>query len=204
MTMRRSGSSANSTDRRPAAPNAVRITGGTLRGRMVLVPKKARPTEGRVREALFSMWQEQLPGARVLDLFAGSGIVALEAISRGALAATCLEGDLAAVRLLETNCRKLAPGAVEVRRVTLPSGLTDFAAVRVGQYDLIFADPPYQLLAYDKLIAAVHPLLAHHGELVIEHSSRSGLPEEASGLIQTDRRRYGESCLSFFRVAQAA
>lgn len=202
--MRDSAPHAKPSGRRGPGPNAVRITGGTLRGRTVAVPKKARPTEGRVREALFSIWNELLPGARLLDLFAGSGIVALEAVSRGALSATCLEGDLAAVRLLVANCRKLAPGAIEVRRVSLPAGLADDVTVRAGQYDLIFADPPYQLLAYAKLIAAAEPLLAPQGELAIEHSSRSTLPEEASGLVLTDRRRYGESSLSFYRHSPAA
>ena len=76
------------------------MTGGDLRGRMIQVPAGARPTVGRVREALFSIWQEVLPAARLLDLFAGSGVVGVEALSRGALAVLAVELDPRALRLL--------------------------------------------------------------------------------------------------------
>jgi len=179
--------------------SSVRITGGSLKGHQVPVPAKARPTEGRVREALFSIWQERLDGSRLLDVFAGSGVVALEAISRGALAATCLEGDPRGVRSLEATCRRLVPrGAIEVRRLSLPGGLATFTAGREGSYDLIFADPPYRTTDHGKLLLALAPLLAADGELVLEHSARVRAPEEAGPLLLTGRRRYGETALSFY------
>jgi 16S rRNA (guanine(966)-N(2))-methyltransferase RsmD len=176
--------------------HAVRITGGALRGHPVPVPHGARPSEGRVREALFSRWQERLPGARFLDLFAGSGAVGLEAISRGAQEALCLESDLRAVRILEATCRRLARGAVRVRRASLPAGL---AAAAEGSFDLAFADPPYRFAAYSELLAEAAPLLAPGGEIAIEHSSRTELPAAAGNLELIDRRRYGECALSFYR-----
>ncbi len=182
-----------------SAPNAVRITGGSLRGRVIEVPRKARPTEGRVREALFAIWQGRLDGARFLDLFAGSGAVALEAISRGAARATCLESDLAAVRLAEASARQLAPGRITVKRLSLPGGLADFATRHTGEFDLVFADPPYRFEGYPKLIAAAVPLLAEGGELCVEHDARTEVPGEVGGLVRTDERKYGEVGLSFYR-----
>lgn len=183
-------------------PNQVRITGGSLRGHSVPVPPRARPTEGRVREALFSIWQERIEDARVLDLFAGSGVVALEAVSRGALHVTCVESDLRAVRGLEKTCRRLAPrGAVEVRRAGVPGGLGVLAGA--GAFDLVFADPPYRFTGYPGLLAALPPLLAPDAEVVIEHSARQRLPDEVEELVRTDRRRYGESVLSFYRRKNA-
>lgn len=181
------------------APNAVRITGGSLRGRVVQVPRRARPTEGRVREALFAIWQGRLDGARFLDLFAGSGAVALEAVSRGAERATCLESDLAAVRLGEASARKLAPRRITVKRLSLPGGLADFASRHAGEFDLAFADPPYRFEGYEKLIAAMAPLLAEDGELCVEHDARTEMPGEGGRLLRTDERRYGEVGLSFYR-----
>ncbi len=188
--------------RSSSAPNAVRITGGALRGRLVGVPRSARPTEGRVREALFSIWRDRLPGARVLDLFAGSGVVALEAMSRGADQALCVEGDAAAFRLLESNCRQLGGGAVKPWRANLPGGLEDLARQR-GQFDLIYADPPYTMTAHQKLLVAAGPLLSGEGEMVLEHSSRQTSPEQAGDLERFDQRRYGESQLSFYRRRSA-
>lgn len=181
-----------------AAPNAVRITGGSLRGRVIEVPRKARPTEGRVREALFAIWQGKLEGARFLDLFAGSGAVALEAVSRGAERATCLESDLAAVRLAEASARHLTPGRITVKRLSLPGGLADFATRHTGKFDLVFADPPYRFDAYPKLIAVTAPLLAEGAELCVEHDARTELPEAAGGLVRSDERRYGEVGLCFY------
>lgn len=178
--------------------NAVRITGGALRGHRVAVPHGARPSEGRVREALFSRWQERLPGARFLDLFAGSGAVGLEAVSRGAAFVLCVESDLRTVRQLEATSRRLAGGLVRVRRANLPAGLP---AVAQGPFELAFADPPYRFRAYGALLVAAAPLLAPDGELAIEHSTRVELPGQTEALVLSDQRRYGESALSFYRLS---
>lgn len=180
-------------------PDSLRITGGRLRGQRVAVPGRARPTTGRVREALFSIWGEQLPGARFLDLFAGSGGMAIEAISRGAASATCLESDLRAVRLIEDNATRLVPGSVEVRRLSLPGGLAAFSATRLGTYDLAVADPPYDFRAFEKLLVATGPLLTAAGEIILEHSARCQTPEQVGEWRKVDVRDYGESALSRYR-----
>lgn len=174
----------------------VRITGGEGKGRSLAVPPGARPTEGRVREALFSIWQERLPGARVLDLFAGSGVVGLEAVGRGALSAVCADEDPRSVKAIERNAAALGT-PVTIRRLPLPAGLARLA--REGPFDLIFADPPYAFQDYGKLLAAAASLLASDGEIAVEHSTRGELPLETGELVRVDVRRYGESSLSFYR-----
>ena len=175
----------------------VRVTGGAFRGRGLAVPPGARPTEGRVREALFSIWSDRLENARVLDLFAGSGVVGLEAVGRGALSAVAVDDDLRAIKILEENAARLGE-KIEVRRFTLPAGLSQLT----GPFDLVFADPPYAFEPYGELLAGVAPLLAPDGEVVVEHSSRREMPLEAGPLVRVDVRRYGESSLSFYRSSE--
>lgn len=175
----------------------VRITGGEFRGRGLAVPPGARPTEGRVREALFSIWSERIDGARVLDLFAGSGVVGLEALGRGALAVLAVDESLRAVKTLETNAGKLGERLLEIRRLPLPAGLARLADA--GPFDLVYADPPYNFNLYAELLEAVAPLLAQDAEVAAEHSSRRDLPVEVGSLTRVDVRRYGESAISFYR-----
>ena len=175
----------------------VRVTGGSFRGRGVAVPPGARPTEGRVREALFSIWGDRLDQARVLDLFAGSGVVGLEALGRGALAVLFVDDSLRAVKTLERNAEQLGE-TIAVRKLALPSGL----ARLTGPYDLVFADPPYAFTEYGDLLAGLVPLLAPDAEVVVEHSSRTELPAEVGSLVRTDVRRYGESALGFYRLGR--
>lgn len=187
--------------RRPGR-GGVRVTGGELRGRVVAVPGDARPTESRVREALFSIWRERVEGGRVLDLFAGSGIVALEAASRGALAVVAVEMAPRSVAVLEQNVRRTGTdGLVAVRRGVLPADLARLADE--GPFDLVYADPPYRYPDYAELVAAAAPLLTAEGELAVEHASRRELPLEVAGLVRVDVRRYGESALSFYRRGPA-
>ena len=174
----------------------VRITGGEFRGRGLAVPPGARPTEGRVREALFSIWNDQIQGARVLDLFAGSGVVGLEALGRGALSALAVDQNLRAVETLETNAGKLGERLLEIRRLTLPAGL---ARLQAGAFDLVYADPPYNFPLYTELLEAVAPLLATDGEVAVEHMSRRELPIEVGPLTRVDVRKYGDSAISFYR-----
>ena len=178
----------------------VRATGGLHRGRWLAVPPGARPTEGRVREALFSIWHEPLArGASLLDLFAGSGVIGLEAAGRGALRVICVDSDRRAVSLLQSNRDRLGEALVEIRRLDLPGGLRELSARGEGPFDLVFADPPYRFTAYGELLETVAPLLSEEGEAAIEHSARTPPPAEAGGLIRVDQRRYGECALSFYR-----
>lgn len=202
-----------------AGRGRVRLSGGEHGGRLLKVPPDVRPTEGRVREALFAIWMHALPDATLLDLFAGSGAVALEAVGRGALAALCVEKAPASLAVLERNVADLGEaGAVQVRAGELPEEL-DRLVEEGRRFDLVFADPPYRFPDYDTLVAGVAPLLTPGGELAVEHAVRREMPVEVgpgpgskagpgrrsrplkrSGhMVRVDQRRYGESGLSFYR-----
>jgi 16S rRNA (guanine966-N2)-methyltransferase len=175
----------------------LRILGGELRGRRLRVTGEVRPTEARVREALFSIWQPRLAGSRFLDLFAGSGAVGLEAISRGAAVAALVDDDPRVLAVLRGNCSELAPATTRIVRRRLPGASP---ADLGGPFDLIFADPPYAFDDYHGLLRRAAVWLADSGELAIEHSSRVEVAA-VEPWMRVDRRRYGESCLSFFRLA---
>jgi 16S rRNA (guanine966-N2)-methyltransferase len=191
----------------------VRVTGGAFRGRALTVPAGARPTEGRVREALFSIWRESLPGCRFLDLFAGSGVVGVEAAGRGALRVVCVDQDVQAIRAVAANAGRMGEALVETRRLVLPAGLASLGGVAAtggdaragalaGSFDLVFADPPYGFDAFEPLLLALPPLLAADAEIAVEHSARRQLPLTAGPLVRTDVRRYGESALAFYRASE--
>ena len=179
------------------APGAVRIEAGSLKGRSIAVPKSARPTEARVRGALFSIWSEKLPNARFLDLFAGSGAVGLEALSRGALEAVFVESDRRAVELLRRNLALVSRAAARVLASDVDEAVVGLAG-REERFDLIFADPPYERPVTEPLFAKLAALAAPEAELVVEHSRRAPPPEEAAGWYRRDLRRYGESALSIY------
>ncbi len=182
---------------KPNRSPGVRLSGGEFRGRVLAVPKGARPSEAKVREALFSIWGQRLDGARLLDLFAGSGAVALESIGRGALRAVAVEGNPQALETIEANASKLGKGLIEIRKMILPAGL---ARWETGErFDLVFADPPYAFNAYTGLLEGIAPLLAEEGEAAIEHAARVQLAPEAGKLVRTAVRKYGEIALSFYR-----
>jgi 16S rRNA (guanine966-N2)-methyltransferase len=176
----------------------IRVLGGALRGRRLRVPQGARPTEGRVREALASIWSGEIAGAEFLDLFAGSGAMGIEALSRGALRAVFVESSASGRRDLEHNLKEL--GLTAAGRVIGTKALEALEALAVAgeRFDLIFADPPYAWTPPPELFPAVERLLAPAGAFALEHSARFPTPAERGGLVRTDQRRYGESALSFY------
>ena len=179
----------------------VRIAAGDLKGRLLKIPPAVRPTSQRVREAVFSHWQDRISDCSFLDLFAGSGAVGLEAVSRGARRVLSVEGRPAVARGLKVAMRELGEGRVEVRVAELPGGLR-----RAGSehFDLVFADPPYDFEAYEALLLLIDQLVAPTGEAAVEHSSRTEVPERAGSLECVSSRTYGESRVSYYRREAAA
>jgi 16S rRNA (guanine966-N2)-methyltransferase len=175
----------------------MRVIAGEHRGRRLKAPagRRTRPTSDRVREAVFSMLGE-LHGARVLDVFAGSGALGIEALSRGAASAVFLERDPAAVRALTENLRALAIAeeAAELRRGDAATALR--AAARAGElYDLVFVDPPYAQAPQwgAELSRQLAPLLAPGGRVVVESDRRMPLSLELP--VRTERR-YGDTSIT--------
>jgi len=173
----------------------LRVSAGRLKGSRLEVPHGVRPTESRVREALISIWRHRLEGADVLDLFAGSGAVGLEAMSHGARRVVFVEAAPKVLNVLRRNLERWADGECSARRGRLPARVP----VAPGEtFDLVFADPPYAFDAYPALIRAAVTLLRAGGELAIEHSVRREVPETVPGWSLRDRRRYGETALSLY------
>jgi 16S rRNA (guanine966-N2)-methyltransferase len=180
----------------------MRVIGGKVRGRRLEAPKgeRVRPTLDRVRESLFNILMPRLPEARFLDLFAGSGANGIEALSRGATLCTFVDNDDVSLRALRKNLDTTGLGAqARVRRLLLPSGLARLAEEGVA-YDLVFADPPYAFEKHDRLLKEVKELglLADQGLIVLEHSSKTTLPEDLGAVSRVRQTRYGDTSLSFY------
>ena len=190
----------------------MRIIGGIVRGRKLLTPGKGpdgrtiRPTSARAREAVFNMIGSEVRGAPVLDLFAGTGAMGLEALSRGAATAVFVDNNSAAARLLGRNIDRcgFTDRATVVRRdATKGFGfLREF--VPAAGFSLIFIDPPYRQkidgLILDKLGRA--GILAESGLLIFEHAAERRLPEEIGRLQLVDQRQYGEAGFGFYRCLE--
>lgn len=175
----------------------MRIVAGAAKGRRLVAPKgdEVRPTADRVKEALFSSLQPQLPGSRVLDLYAGSGGLGLEALSRGADQVTFVERANASLTALRRNIE--AVGLPGTTVVSDDAARTLRGEVPGGPFDLVFADPPYRLpkAQLADLLAAVVGHLAPGGTVVVERAARDGAPPWPPGLNPGDPRRYGDTAL---------
>jgi len=186
----------------------MRITGGTYRSRALRAPAghATRPTSDRVREALFGILSSAgvIEGSRVLDLYAGTGALALEALSRGAAQAVLVESARPAIAALRENIAALG---VEDRARLLTSSV-DVAApriVREGPFGLVLADPPWPLVDTGEVARSLSALvragaLAHDAWVVLEHASRS-TPPAIEGLAHRQGRRYGDATLAFYKTA---
>jgi 16S rRNA (guanine(966)-N(2))-methyltransferase RsmD len=172
----------------------VRVIAGTWGGRRLQAPPgdSTRPTSDRVREALFSVLGGRVQGARVLDLFAGSGALGIEALSRGAAAATFVDSTPAAIKALRANLAALGAEA-EVRRQDALRFLGS-ASAAAPEYDLVFLDPPYRLAGRlgGELSAILPAVLAPEGVVVAESDRRDPLELE---LPLLDERRYGDTLI---------
>jgi len=176
----------------------LRIIGGEAKGRRLKAPQGAgtRPTADRVRETLFNILGQRLHGERVLDLYAGSGALALEALSRGASAAVLVERDRVAAQICAENAAALGYAA----RAQIVRAEVAQAVRRVpGPFDLVFVDPPYAEgpAAALQLLADLQ-LVAPGGTVVAEHDKRDEPAERYGALVRKDVRRFGDTAVSFF------
>lgn len=158
-----------------AAPGSVRIIGGRWRGRRLPIPAgDVRPSPDRVRETLFNWLTARLPGARCLDLFAGTGVLGFEALSRGARAVTLLDRDPAVLRHLEDMARRLEAEHAEILRYDAAAWLVSTAPM---PYDIVFVDPPFAAGLADSILAALaRGWVAADGVVYVEAPDAPAVP----------------------------
>jgi 16S rRNA (guanine966-N2)-methyltransferase len=175
----------------------VRIIAGRWRGRVLKAPRDARvrPTSDRAREAWMSIVHPSLPGARVLDLFAGSGALGLEALSRGATSADFVELGAGSLRAIRENGEAL--GALAQMQIHRGDAMRFAQRLDAGAYDIAFADPPYSLGLAPK-IAALWLAVPFATILGVEHDAREELPDGGS------TRRYGDTAITLYQASKTA
>jgi len=176
----------------------MRIIAGTHKGRTLKAPKwdGLRPTSDKLRETLFNILQSRVHGSRVLDVFAGTGAVALEALSRGAVGATCVESDRRAAGLIAENAALCG----ETNRCVIIRDAVERALLRPlpgGPFDIVVLDPPYDYAALDAAVANAAAQRAADGIMILEHATRVTPPQPA-GLSLTRTVKSGDSALSFY------
>lgn len=170
----------------------MRVIAGSARGKVLqALPGEeiTRPTTDRVKEAMFSSVQFLVPGARVLDLFAGSGQLGIEALSRGAKSCTFLDRSEEALRVVNANCR--AARVEGASRIQQGEALGFLANAR-GPFDLVFLDPPYRYDTLQAVLPALEHCVAAGGVVLCESEAEAQLPDRAGKLVLKKQYRYGK------------
>jgi 16S rRNA (guanine966-N2)-methyltransferase len=182
----------------------MRVIAGTARGVPLTAPRgrATRPITDRVKETLFGILGDRVPDARVLDLYAGSGAIGIEALSRGAASVDFVERDRAALAALRENLVRTRLGAdARIHEVEVERYLAT-AAAQHGPWDLVALDPPYEVRAMVAPLRALLPHLGPGASVVLKHYWRTE-PAELDGLTVVRRRRFGETMLTFLEVEAA-
>jgi 16S rRNA (guanine966-N2)-methyltransferase len=188
----------------------MRIISGKYKGR-ALVSFSAphiRPTTDRVKETLFNIWQMDIEGARVLDLFAGTGNLGLEALSRGAKSVQFVDAHPKSIQILRENIEKLKVD--EDHKIMTTDVFYFLKRFKEDPYDLIFVDPPFTEAIADKVMGAIARSSSFQSNtmIAIESGRREKIGEDYKTLIRYDQREFGDKILSLFRpkadVSEAA
>lgn len=183
-------------------PEAGRVIGGSARGLRLDAPGPGtRPLGDRVKQTLFAIIDGDLPGARVLDLFAGSGAAGIEALSRGAAHATLVERDPAAVRVIAANLAHthLADRATVVT-ADVVAWLRRPETASIGPFAIVIVDPPYaETTLLEATLGALDPLVREGARVVAKHFWRDRPPARVGLLASERERRFGETALTFYR-----
>jgi 16S rRNA (guanine(966)-N(2))-methyltransferase RsmD len=179
----------------------MRIISGTSKGRKLVTPRSQslRPTSDRVKESLFNILREEMEGKLVLDLFAGTGNLGIEALSRGAEKTIFVEKRRQAIRLIQKN---LAQCGLEERSEILPKDTNRGIGIlkeRGESFDLILMDPPYEKGWIQRTLMKLnsHPIYHEDSILVIEHTRREPLPQPMEGWNLIRQQQIGDTLLSF-------
>ncbi len=176
----------------------MRVITGSARGMSLktLEGITTRPTSEKVKEAVFSAVQFEIEGARVLDLFAGSGQLGIEALSRGAKSAVFVDSDKNAVKIIQANIEKT--GFSEKSQV-YPRDCFSFLGANRELFDIVFLDPPYAAGILTEAIEKVSGFVDTKGIVICEHSRDDTLPEESGGLKKYREYKYGKTAVTIYR-----
>ncbi len=198
----------------------MRVIAGKYKGRRLFIPKGIRPTKDNVKESLFNILSSDIQGASVLDLFAGSGALGIEALSRGAKEVVFVDNSKASADTIERNIAKIAPDNEKTSiRVIIKDAFAGIRLLRAEnkKFDIIILDPPYNKLTYknagNKSPAGfgkarirkclkyinVYDILPHSGLVIVEHFKKDILPAEAESLALYRELKYSDTILSIYR-----
>lgn len=183
----------------------MRVIAGNAGGRRLKAPKgmSVRPTADRVKESLFNILANDFVEARILDLFSGTGNLAIEALSRGAAHAVLVDASAAAAKLIRENLQSLGLSErATVMTASVRRALSSLAS-QERQFDIVFLDPPYGESLVPETVEQIARagLLTDTGIVVAEHSTRDAVQMRYLPLERVDQRRYGDTVLSFYRQA---
>ena len=178
--------------------DVMRVITGTARGKRLVTPagRDVRPTPERVKEGLFSALQFDIEGRRVLDLFAGSGQLSVEALSRGAECAVLVDNSAASVKAMRSNIESC--GFDDKARI-VQTDYASFCAMCRDTFDIVFLDPPYLEGLLVPAIKSVLPLVSDYGVIVCEHPPEVEVPQEVGGFKVNRSYRYGKVFVSVYR-----
>lgn len=179
----------------------MRIITGTARGKnlITLEGEDVRPTTERVKEALFSIIQFDVPGSKVLDAFAGSGQLGIEAISRGATSCTFVDSSKKAHDVQKENLKNA--GLNSSSRVILSDSISFLSSCK-DKYDIVFLDPPYHNDVLDTALEKVVPLISDTGIVICEHDRKKKMPEAFGDLELQKQYKYGKIMLSTYKLKE--
>jgi 16S rRNA (guanine966-N2)-methyltransferase len=181
----------------------MRVIAGSRKGHRLLGPETIglRPTSDRVKEALFSILSPRISDARFLDLYAGTGAIGIEALSRGAQHVTFVESSPAALRVLKKNLEKCGFASASDVRVCTAERFLKRNSPEAASYDIVFADPPYdQTDGGRDLLSWLDQsgMLGAHAVVILEHAKKVAVPSPVGRLSQVRQYRYGDTTLSLF------
>jgi len=181
----------------------VRIVAGRMRGRRLMVPKWTglRPTSDGLRETLFNVIADRVAGSRVLDAFAGTGALGLEALSRGAASAVFVDNDRRATELIANNVARCGVGEA---CAIIRADASRADRLPAASFDLVLADPPYEGIDTEQTIAALGCVLAEGGLLVLEHARRTAVTPRVGSLVCVRQIVSGDSALALYERRPAA
>lgn len=179
----------------------MRIIAGTARSMRIDAPegKDTRPTLDRVRENLFNILSRRIMDARVLDLFAGSGALSFEAISRGAAHATLVDMDRKAVAVIKQNAARLH--MEQQTQIINAAWQNALSRISGETFDLLFLDPPYAMADLSEVTEKLLPFMKRDSLIIIEHPSKSQ-PLVCEGLLQTDTRAWGYCGVTMYQKTE--